>query len=179
MHASLDREALLRERGDGQASVRPVELFFDLVYVLAVTQLTHYLLQHLTWRGAAETLVLLLVVWLGWIHITWLSNYFDVRARFVRLFVLAVMLASLISSASIPEAFDARGTAFAAGFSAIYLGGCAFALLVVGRRHHLSPAFERVTIWACVIGPLYLIGALWRATAGLRSGLALRLWSMS
>jgi len=45
----------LRERGEGQAEVRPVELFFDLVYVLAVTQLTHHLLEHLSLRGAGET----------------------------------------------------------------------------------------------------------------------------
>lgn len=47
----------LRERGEGQAEVRPVELFFDLVYVLAVTQLTHHLLDHLSLRGAGETLL--------------------------------------------------------------------------------------------------------------------------
>ena len=138
--------------------------------------LRHICSTHLTWRGAAETLVLLLVVWRGWIHITWLTNYFDVRQRPVRLFVLAMMVASLISSASIPEAFDERGIAFAAGFAAIYLGGCAFGLFVVGRQHHLTPAFERVTIWGCVIVPLYLIGGvvegdarlvIWAATVAL------------
>jgi low temperature requirement protein LtrA len=53
----------LRERGEGQAEVRPVELFFDLVYVLAVTQLTHHLLDYLSLAGAGETLLLLLAVW--------------------------------------------------------------------------------------------------------------------
>ena len=48
--------------------VRPVELFFDLVYVLAVTQLTHHLLDHLSLRGAGETLLLLLAVWGAWIY---------------------------------------------------------------------------------------------------------------
>jgi low temperature requirement protein LtrA len=57
------RDRLLRVRGDSDARVSPIELFFDLVYVLAVTQLTHQLLTHLTLRGAAETLLLLLAVW--------------------------------------------------------------------------------------------------------------------
>ena len=62
---SEGRLGWLRERGEGQAEVRPVELFFDLVYVLAVTQLTHHLLDHLSLRGAGETLLLLLAVWGG------------------------------------------------------------------------------------------------------------------
>jgi low temperature requirement protein LtrA len=53
----------LRERDEEQAEVKSVELFFDLVYVLAVTQLTHHLLDHLSLRGAGQTLLLLLAVW--------------------------------------------------------------------------------------------------------------------
>jgi len=56
----------MRTRGAGATEVRPVELFFDLVYVLAVTQLTHNLLDHLSLRGAVETLLLLLAVWAAW-----------------------------------------------------------------------------------------------------------------
>ena len=57
---------LFRERGGADARVAPIELFFDLVYVLAVTQLTHQLLTHLTLRGAVETLLLLVAVWTAW-----------------------------------------------------------------------------------------------------------------
>ena len=68
-------------RGDQVAEVTPIELFFDLVYVLAVTQLTRHLLAGLTGRGALETLVLLLAVWGAWNHIAWTTNYFDLGAR--------------------------------------------------------------------------------------------------
>lgn len=131
MEARADR---LRERDrEGAAEVRPVELFFDLVYVLAITQLTDHLLGQLTLRGAFETLVLLLVVWLGWIHTVWITNYFDVGTRQLRLMVIASMLASLVMSSSIPEAFDGRGVAFAAAVLAILVGGEAFLLAAIGR----------------------------------------------
>ena len=73
--------AHLREHGRGAGAVRPIELFFDLVYVLAVTQLTRHLLANLTFRGVLETLILLLAVWGAWNHIAWITNYFDLGAR--------------------------------------------------------------------------------------------------
>jgi low temperature requirement protein LtrA len=92
-----------------KTEVRPVELSFYLVYVLAVTQLTHHLLDHLSLAGAGETLLLLLAVWAAWIYTTWVTNYFDPDTRPVRLMLLGVMLASLVMSAWIPEAFGDQG----------------------------------------------------------------------
>ncbi len=63
----------LRERG-ASTEVTTIELFYDLVYVLAVTQLTHHLLAHLTLRGTLETLLLLLAVWGAWIQVTWITQ---------------------------------------------------------------------------------------------------------
>jgi low temperature requirement protein LtrA len=140
--------------------VLPIELFFDLVYVLAITQLTHYLLEHLTWRGVGETLLLFLVVWRGWATITWTANYFDLRARSVRLVLIGLAFVSLIMSASLPEAFDERGMAFALASGAILIGAGGFAWASVGRRHPLGIVFERVLIWNLVIGLLFLGGAI-------------------
>jgi hypothetical protein len=72
-----------------------VELFFDLVYVLAVTQLSHLLLEHLDARGAAQTALLLVAVWIAWVYSAWFTNWFDPDRRPVRLVLLGVMLASL------------------------------------------------------------------------------------
>src|SRR5918994_2041000 len=113
------RETRRLLRTHEQADVRPIELFFDLVYVLAVTQLTHHLLENLTLRGAGETLLLTLAVWIAWIHTTWTTNYFDREARPVRLMLIGLMLASVIMSASIPGAFDDRGLAFAIALWAV------------------------------------------------------------
>jgi low temperature requirement protein LtrA len=132
---------LLRERGRGETRVTPVELFFDLVYVLAVTQLAHHLLDDLSLRGAGETLLLLLAVWSAWAYTSWITNWFDPDGLPVRLMLVGVMLGSLVMSASLPEAFGERGLAFAAAFVAIQVGRTAFVLAALGRRHQLTSNF--------------------------------------
>ena len=109
----FSRSALFRPRGEHAGEVQPVELFFDLVYALAVTQLTDHLLTTLSWRGALETLALLWGVWSGWICVTWISNYFDVRDRLVRLIVLGAAFVGLVLASAIPDAFEDRGMTFA------------------------------------------------------------------
>ena len=160
MTTSEGRVRLLRERGDGPVEVTPVELFFDLVYVLAITQLTHHLLEHLTLRGAGETLLLLLLVWGTWTHIAWTTNYFDLGTRAARLALIGVMLASLLMSAWLPEAFGDRGLAFAVALVTILAGWSSFVRAAVGRGHHLSAVFERVLVWEAVSGVLLIVGGL-------------------
>ena len=138
--------------------VFPVELFFDLVYVLAVTQLTHHLINHLTLRGAVETLLLLLAVWLSWIIIVWVTNYFDVRARGVQIALISMMFVSLVISASLPEAFDGRGAIVAGAFVILISAPPALALIAVGREHPLGTVFERVLVWVVAAAFLGLLG---------------------
>jgi len=141
-------------------AVQPVELFFDLVYVLAITQITHYLLEHLTLRGAAEALLLFLAVWRGWVRITWVSNYFEVRGRPIRVVLISLTLASLIVSASLPEAFDGRGLAVALGFGLVMTAAATFAVFAAGRDHPLRVVFERLLAWDLVTGLLFVAGGL-------------------
>ncbi len=100
--ARFSRYGLFRPHGEHAGEVQPVELFFDLVYALAVTQLTHRLLTSLSWRGALETLALLWGVWAGWICVTWISNYFDVRTRLVRVVMLVAAFVGLVLASAIP-----------------------------------------------------------------------------
>ena len=159
MHVS-DRGGLLRARGGGEERVTPLELFFDLVYVFAVTQLSHRLLGHLDVRGALETLLLLVVVWSAWVGTTWITNWFDPDRLPVRLMLIAVMLASLIMSVAIPGAFGERGLMFATGYVAIQVGRTAFVLAALGGNHPLSRNFQRVLSWYVVSGPLWIMGGL-------------------
>jgi len=163
MHVS-DHGGLLRARDAGEQQVTPFELFFDLVFVFAVTQLSHRLLEQLSVGGTLETLLLLLVVWSAWVTTTWVTNWFDPDRLPVRLMLVAVMLASLFMSVAIPEAFGERGLMFALAYVAIQVGRAAFAFVTLrkflGGSHALSRTFQRALSWHVTAGALWIIGGL-------------------
>jgi low temperature requirement protein LtrA len=101
-------------------------LFFDLVFVLALTQLSRGLSQNLTWSGAFQTLVLLLALWGIWIHTAELTDVFDPRQQPIQLVVTASMLGSLVLAAVAPQAFSGQGLVFAGAYLAIQLGRTLF-----------------------------------------------------
>ena len=139
--------------------MQPAELFFDLVYVFAVTQLSHRLLSHLSVRGAVETLLLLLAVWWAWVYTSWFTNWFDPNQLAVRVMLVGVMGASLVMSAAIPDAFGEDGWRFAAAYVAIQVGRTGWASLALGSRHELTPNLRRVAAWAVFSGIFWLAGA--------------------
>ena len=163
MHVS-DHGGLLRARNGGEQQVTPFELFFDLVFVFAVTQLSHRLLEHLTMVGTLETLLLLLVVWSAWVTTTWVTNWFDPNQLWVRLMLVTVMLASLFMSVAIPEAFGERGLMFALAYVAMQVGRAAFAFVTLrdslGVSHPLSRTFQRTLTWHVAAGVLWIAGGV-------------------
>jgi low temperature requirement protein LtrA len=80
-----DHGGLLRARDGGEQQVTPLELFFDLVFVFTITQLSHRLLDHLSIGSALGTLLLLVAVWRAWVDTTWVTNWFDPDRTPVRL----------------------------------------------------------------------------------------------
>jgi low temperature requirement protein LtrA len=137
-----------------------MELFFDLVYVLAVTQLSHLLLEHLSLRGVMQTVLLLLAVWWAWVYNAWFTNWFDVDRRPVRLVLVGVMLASLIMSSSLPEAFGERGLLFAGAYVAMQVGRTLFVVAALESEPALRRNFERILAWLVASGVLWLAGGL-------------------
>jgi low temperature requirement protein LtrA len=154
----------LRRQQGGQR-VTFVELFFDLVYVLAVTQLSHLLLEHLGVHGAGQTALLLMAVWTAWIYNAWFTNWFDPDRRVVRLVLLGVMLASLLMSASLPEAFGERGLVFAAAYVTMQVGRTVFVIAALGEDPGLRRNFQRILSWLVASGLLWLAGGLAQARA--------------
>jgi low temperature requirement protein LtrA len=152
-----DHGGPLRTPDSGEQRVTPLELFFDLVFVFAVTQLSHLLLDHLSIRGVLETLFLLLAVWWAWVYTAWFTNWFDPDRLPVRLVLVA---ASLLMSVAIPEAFGERGLMFALAFVAIQVGRTAFAVLALGASHPLSGTFWRILAWLVAAGVLWVAGGL-------------------
>jgi len=145
---------------NGHHRVTFVELFFDLVFVFAVTQLSHTLLEHLSELGALQTALLLLAVWWVWIYTSWVTNWLDPETTPVRLMLFALMLAGLVLSTSLPKAFAGRGWAFAGAYVAMQLGRSLFMLWALAGR---SPGnflnFQRVTVWFGLSAPFWLAGA--------------------
>ena len=99
------------------------ELLFDLVFVFAVTQVSHTLLAHFTPIGAVETTLLLLSVWWVWVYTSWVTNWLDPEQKPVRILLFLLMFAGLVLSTSLPGAFGTRGLAFGLAFAAIQAGG--------------------------------------------------------
>src|SRR6478736_6721734 len=101
--------------GDGRDSSRVgyVELFFDLVFVFAVTQLSHSLIAHPDLTTLLHTVVLGWAVWWLWIDTTWVTNWLDPDKVPVRAMLLVLMLLGLLMSSAIPEAFESKALLFA------------------------------------------------------------------
>jgi low temperature requirement protein LtrA len=160
---------LLRERGPGKhAEVTAVELFFDLVFVIAVTQISHSLHEHLTLLGALQAAMLLLTVWWAWIDTAWITNWLDPQTPLVRLLLFILMGLGLVISSSLPEAFGERGLPFAVAFVTFQLGRTAFMLWAVRADATLSDNFVRIAIW-------YAASAVFWLAGGVAEG-ELRLW---
>ena len=151
----------LRPRGDGETQqTTTVELFFDLVYVFAVTQLSHQIVDDLSVAGVARAAFLLLVVWWAWIYTTWMVNWFDpANSSAVRGVLTAVMLGSLLMAAALPEAFGEHALLFAASYVALQVGRNVAAAALLKRRHRLRDVFERLVVWSAASGVLWLAGA--------------------
>jgi low temperature requirement protein LtrA len=93
--------------------VTPLELFFDLVFVLAITQCTALMSHDQTWSGLAQGLLILGVLWWAWVGYAWLTSVIDPEAGAVRLVIFAAMAAMLIVSLCVQEAFDNLALTFA------------------------------------------------------------------
>jgi low temperature requirement protein LtrA len=151
----------LRPRGEGvQQPTTALELFFDLVYVFAVTQLSHVILDDPTVAGVARALFLLLVVWWAWIYTTWMVNWFDPASPAVRGLLTGAMLASLLMAAALPGAFDADARLFALAYVALQVGRNLAAARLLRRDQPLRDVFERLVAWSALAGVLWLAGAL-------------------
>jgi low temperature requirement protein LtrA len=151
---------LLRKRS-GHASVSFSELLFDLIYVFAVTQLSHYLLHHLYFEGLLQTLILWFGVWLVWQYTAWFTNWFDPDKRPIRVILFATMLISLFMTASIPRAFEDRALVFAICCASMQIGRSAITLFLLGNKHLLTPNYRRILVWACISGFFWILGALY------------------
>jgi len=141
--------------------VTNAELFFDLVFVFAVTQLSHTLLGRFTPLGAVQVTLLFLAVWWVWVYTTWVTNWLDPEQMPVRILLFLLMLGGLVLSTSIPTAFEGRGLWFAGAYAAMQIGRTLFWLLATPS--HRTPVRHnaiRILAWLCGSGAFWILGGL-------------------
>jgi low temperature requirement protein LtrA len=107
--------AALRE----EERVTPLELFFDLIFVLALTQCTALMSHHPSWSGLAQGLLVLGMLWWAWVGYAWLTSLIDPEEGAVRLVMFGAMAALLVVSLCVPEAFGDLALVFALAFGAV------------------------------------------------------------
>jgi low temperature requirement protein LtrA len=173
---------------DRHARVTNAELFFDLVFVFAVTQLSHTLLHHFTPLGAVQVTLLFLAVWWVWVYTTWVTNWLDPDQTPVRILLFLLMLGGLVLSMSIPKAFEERGLWFAGAYAAMQVGRTAFWLLATPRhRTAVRHNAIRILSWLCLSAVFWIAGGfaegemrlyLWIAALGIEYvSAAVRFWT--
>jgi low temperature requirement protein LtrA len=142
-----------------QRVVTPLELFFDLVYVFAIGQLSHHLLEHVDLRTGAETVIMALAVVYAWYMTAWGANWLDPDRLPVRLLLVGLMFASLLMSVAIADAFDGRAWLFVTGYLLIQVGRSVF-LMVALRGRALGEHFVNDLVWELLAGGLWVAGAI-------------------
>ena len=156
------RQSLLRNHGGGPAPVSYLELFFDLVYVFALTQISHLILATMSWHGLVEAGVAFAAVWWAWMYTTWAANWLDPERLPVRIVLILVMLASMLMAVALPHAFDGGGRLFAFAYVTIQVGRSLFLAWVLSRAKGESGTnMLRATIWFMASAVFWIAGALW------------------
>lgn len=137
------------------------ELFFDLVFVFAVTQISHTLLAHFTPLGVLQVTLLFLAVWWVWVFTSWITNWLNPEKTPVRLLLFAMMLGGLVLSTSIPTAFDGRGLWFAIAYAAMQVGKTVF-LWVSTPPSRPSARMNaiRITAWLSMSALFWIAGGV-------------------
>jgi low temperature requirement protein LtrA len=138
--------------------VTPLELFFDLVFVLAITQCTALMAHTPTWEGLAKGLLVLGVLWWSWVGYAWLTSVVDPEEGVVRLTIFAAMAGLLVAALCVPRAFDNLALLFACCYAAVRIAH--IVLFVIASRD--DPGLRHSVLGLAVstaIGVGLLVGA--------------------
>lgn len=161
-----------------------LELFFDLVFVLALIVLAANLSATPTGLAAVQTLILFLAFALVWALTSWAADTFNLNHPRGQVQVFWVMTGSLVMSTAVPQAFDRRGLLFVVAYLAIHFGSSTY-LAVAGRQQVLRIRNRRILFWVSISGTAWLAGAflpgtprtvLWGLAISIEYGAAVLGW---
>ncbi len=173
----MQRNALRPTDSPRADRVTYVELFFDLVFVFALTQLSAYLYENQTPLGALEGVIMICALWWAWVSTTWVTNWLDPVKLPVRGAVVALAFVSFVMSVAIAEAFGDRAWTFAIAFVVLQVGRTGFIVWATARHDApVSRDFLCILVWTVAGAVLWITGAvlplslqlpLWAAALGL------------
>src|SRR3954463_468410 len=153
--------------------VTPLELFFDLVFVLAITQCTSLMSHDTSWEGVAEGLLVLGVLWWAWTGYAWLTSVVDPEEGAVRIAIFAAMGALLIGAICVPDAFGHLALEFALASGAVRTAHVGLFLLASREDPEL-----RHSVWGFAVSTAVGVGIL--VAASLFDGAAqLAIWGVA
>jgi low temperature requirement protein LtrA len=147
------------EASQADDRVKPLELFFDLVFVFGLTQVTSLLSAHPTWGGLLRGMLVLGAIWWAWAAYAWLTNTLNPEEGMVRIAMFAVMAAMLVVALAVPEAFDQDGVIFGVAYLIVRTMHLALYALAARGDHDLLGAVLRMV-------PSSTISAILIITAG-------------
>ncbi len=143
----------------------PVELFFDLAYVFAFSQLVALILHDATWHGIGEAGLLLLLLWLPWSQFTWSANAVSGNSRQARVIFLLATAASVPMAASVTTALDGGGLLFALPLAAIFLAALAMMVLSLESDSDVRRSALRYAAPSACAMVVIVIGAFFHGDA--------------
>lgn len=149
---------LLRDHAEPQRATY-VELFFDVIFVFALTRLSHALFSDLTWLGALHTGILLAAFWWVWVFTAWTTNRLNPAQPAIQLVIIPIMLGTLVMAGAVPEAFAEDGMIFAAAYVLIQVGRALFVTVAMHGQEVTIGSLQQF-IWSCISGVLWIAGAL-------------------
>ena len=150
-----------RKQESVEERVTPLELFFDLIFVFAITQVTGLIVADPTWAGLARGLVVLAVLWWAWTAYAWLTNTINPEEGEVRLVMFAAMGAMLIASLAVPDVFGDDALLFACAYAFVRIAHLVLYTVAGWGDRDLLGAIARLGVGTAIgVGLLFVAAAL-------------------
>jgi low temperature requirement protein LtrA len=153
-----------RLRAGEEEQVTPLELFFDLVFVLAITQCTALMSHNPTWSGLAQGLLVLGMLWWAWVGYAWLTSVVDPEEGAVRLVIFGAMAALLIVALCVPQAFGELGLVFAIAYGLVRVAQIGLFILASPDDDALRHSVLGLAISTAIAVTLLLVASLFNGT---------------
>ena len=134
-------------------SVSHLELFFDLVFVFAFTEVTFYLSQDLTWLGLIRTVLILSTLWLAWQSYVWLGTTIDINDKLTKISLFVVMFAMVLSGLAVPFAFEKGAILFCS--TNIFIRLFQVVLFIISKDKNLQEKKGYLELLLCILGSVY------------------------